>query len=383
LAQSFRQSKMRSLYKYRKFYVIFLISVLCVFYSGCGVFGGAVESFSDLVGLEETGTVIAKRAQIRTSYAVVAGDLLEVRRGDRLDVLEETTFEKVRWFRVRANDEDKTEGWIEAQNVILSEVLDKSKKLAEEKRSAQPQATGQLRAASNLRLTPEITDENILLKLEGGSKFEIVDQRYVPKIQDASGETNVREKNPEIEAAKEKDEGEKIEDKYDIWYQVRLDPTQSPAPVGWLFGRQVELQIPADIVFHQQNNRKFVSWQRIDNVVADKIPGTGNDAVTVVKPGDWVVLTRTNQVKAVDGVEPDFDGIIVFGYDKFDQSHYMAYRNNDVWGRLPLIVEGEGDNKSFTVNLRTTAGNVEPRRFTIVKDKARLRIKQPEDITLK
>src|SRR5688572_11849177 len=163
---------MRSLLNLRKFYFVGTVLCLCLILSGCGLFSSTVENLTDLVGLDETGTVIAKRAQIRTSYAVVAGDLLEVQRGDKLDILEEMTFEKVRWFRVRANDEDKTEGWIEAQNVILGEILDKSKKLAEEKKSSQPQASGQLRAASNLRLTPEITDENILLKLDHGSTFE-------------------------------------------------------------------------------------------------------------------------------------------------------------------------------------------------------------------
>ena len=374
---------MRSLFNLRKFYLVGTFLFLCLILSGCGLFSSTVENLTDLVGLDETGTVIAKRAQIRTSYAVVAGDLLEVQRGDKLDILEEMTFERVRWLRVRANDEDKTEGWIEAQNVILGEILEKSKKLAEEKKNSQPQATGQLRAASNLRLTPEITDENILLKLDHGSTFEIVDQKFVPKVQDTSGETNSTAKNPEIEAAKEGNEVEKLDEKYDIWYQVRLDPSQSPAPVGWLFGRHVELQVPTDIVFYQHNNRKFVTWQRIDTVAADKIPGTEGDTIQVAKPGSWVILSRTNEVKAFDSVEPDFDGIMVLGYDKYDQSHYMVYRNNDVWGRLPLVLEGEGDNKSFTVNLKTPDGKIEPKRFAIIKDKTRLRIKPPEDISQK
>jgi SH3-like domain-containing protein len=40
---------------------------------------------------------------------------LEVKRGETLDILDETNFEKVHWYRVRAHDEDNTEGWIEAQ----------------------------------------------------------------------------------------------------------------------------------------------------------------------------------------------------------------------------------------------------------------------------
>lgn len=372
---------MRNLYNIRKFYLLGAFLCFSLFSSGCGLFSSAMENVTDLVGLNETGTVIAQRAQIRTSYAVVAGDLLEVKRGDKLEILEEMTFEKVHWYRVRADDEDKTEGWIEAQNVILGEILEKSKKLAEEKKDSQPQATGQLRAASNLRLTPEINDENILLKLDNGAKFEIIDSKFVPKIQTASEETNT--KNPEIEAAKEENEPEKLDEKYDIWYQVRLDPSQSPAPVGWLFGRQVELQVPTDILFYQHNNKKFVTWHRIDSVVAEKIPGSDNDNMQVAKPGSWIILTRTNQVKAIDGVEPDFDGIMVLGYDKYDQSHYMVYRHNDVWGRLPLKVEGEGENKTFVLNLRMPNGQMEPKVFTVIKDRTRLRVKPPEDLTQK
>ena len=95
---------------------------------------------------ERNGTVIAPRTYIRSSYAVVAADLLEVKRGETLDILDETDYEKVHWYRVRAKDEDATEGWIEAQNVIVGKLLEKSRKLAEEDKDLQPQATAQLRA---------------------------------------------------------------------------------------------------------------------------------------------------------------------------------------------------------------------------------------------
>ena len=63
-------------------------------------------------------------------------------------------------------------------------------------------------------------------------------------------------------------------------------------------------------------------------------------AMKVTKPGSWVVLTRSNLVKARDGVEPDFDGIIVYAYDKYNEEHYMAYRSGELWGQLPLRVDG-------------------------------------------
>ena len=274
--------------KLKKIFSLLAILFIGAAASGCGVVNSAVENVTGLVGLNQTGTVIANRAQIRSSYAVVAADLLEVKRGENLEILDEIDFEKVHWYRVRASDEDKTEGWIEAQNVITNELLEKSKKIAEEDKSSQPQATAQIRAATNLRLTPEQRDDNILVKLDNLSPFEIVSWQFVPKAQDASDIDNARRgeekqtrgktKNAEIEAAKEANEPEKIDEKYDIWYKVRLDRSVSPAPAGWIFGRQVELQIPNDIVFNQHNNRKFVAWQRLDSIDAvDKSPARNSD----------------------------------------------------------------------------------------------------------
>lgn len=363
--------------------ILTAIVFAALMYNGCGVFNSAVENVSSLVGLNEKGTVIAQRAQIRSSYAVVAADLLEVKRGETLDLLEENTFENIRWFRVRARDEDQTEGWIEAQNIIVENVLEKSKELAEAAKDQQPQATGQLRAASNLRLTPEMAnDENVLLQLENGATFEITDWKFVPKVQTEEEIAAAKKKAEEASAKnpKKKDEPAKLDETYDVWYQVRLDPSQSPAPAGWLFGRQVELQVPNDIVYYQQNNKKFVTWQRLDNVETDDKPTT-NTNVPVSKPGSWVILTRTNEVKAIDGVEPDFDGILVMGYDKENQEHYPIWRNFELWGRLPLKVEGEGDNKSFIVKLRNADGVMEDKRFVIYKDKNLLKIKPPEGLT--
>lgn len=364
--------------------VLGVLVLLVCFSAGCGFIDQAVSGVSNMVGLNDTATVIAKTAQIRTSYAVVAADLLEVKRGDRLDLLDEVEFEKVLWYRVRAHDETKTEGWIEAQNVITSDVMDKSKKLAEEFKDVPAQASGQLRAASNLRLAPDMSPENVLFKLANGSNFEIMGWKYVPKQDvpdvDDSNKSAANQskdsKNEDIEAAKEGDQIDKLDDKYDIWYKVRLDPSVSPAPAGWLFGRQVELQVPSDIIYFQPNNRKFVAWQRLDAENADK--GAVGRAST---PGNWVVLYRSNAVKAIDGVEPDFDGIQILAFDKYDQNYYTAYRTSgDVWGLLPLRIEGTGDNKTFTVQLRGPDGKMVEKRFTAFKDKSRVKITPPEDI---
>ena len=369
----------------RKVFVLSAVLLTVTFLSGCSFLGDAVNSLQSAAGLSSTCTVIAKKANIRTSYAVVAQDLLEVKRGDVLDVVDQVDFEKTIWYRVRAHDEDQTEGWIEAQNVITSEVLEKSKKLAEEDKDAQPQANGLLRNKTNLRLTPEQNPENILVKLDNGSTFEIMAWKFVPKAEDtsdvdANANANAprRSRNAEIEAAKTADEGEKMDEKYDVWYKVRLDPSVSPAPSGWIFGRQVELQVPTDIVFYQQNNKKFVTWQRIDGVDTS----LKDDQKSGAKPSSWVILSRTNESKAVNGDEPDFDGVLLLGYDKYDQSHYRIYPLiGEVWGKLPMKMEGSGDSRTFTLRLRNkNSGQIEEKRFVVTSDKNRWRLKLPEDM---
>jgi len=229
-----------------------------------------------------------------------------------------------------------------------------------------------------------MSPQTVLYKLPSSSTFEIMSWKYVPKQEvsdvdddSANQRRSSKTKNEEIEAAREEGEPEKLEDKYDMWYLVRLDPSVSPAPAGWLFGRQVELQVPTDISFFQSNNRKFVAWQRLDAENVER-GAVGRGAT----PGSWVVLSRSPASKPIDGVEPDFDGIVVLAFDKYDQSYYTAFRTSgDVWGTMPLRVEGSGDSKSFVVRLRAPDGQMVDKRFAVIRDKGgRLRVTPPEDL---
>jgi hypothetical protein len=159
----------------RSYSKIFFIIIIALCAAGC----------TTLAKKEDSGVVIARRAQVRSSVAVVAADLVEVNRGDVVDILDTDTAENgERWLRVRVHNEESTEGWIEARNVMPQDVLDKSKELAQEDKEIPAQATGQLRASTNVRLTPDRTNnDNIMMKLESGSKFEIVSWKRVPKPQ--------------------------------------------------------------------------------------------------------------------------------------------------------------------------------------------------------
>jgi hypothetical protein len=338
---------------------------------------------------DETGVVIARRAQVRSSTAVVAADLVEVSRGDVVDILDSSTVPETgeRWLRVRARDVETTEGWIEARNIMPQDVLDRARQLGEEDKGIPAQAAGQLRASTNLRLTPDRSNnENIMMKLESGAVFDIVGWKRVPKPK--SSETTESDDAPKAGSApqnnnrarRDADAPKEPEETNELWYKVRLPPSVSPAPAGWIYGKQVELMVPSDIIFYR-TGREFVAWRRLDDESAgNESSPKDKDAAKDVKPGSWVILEKgsSNEPRKLD--EPDFDRIYVLGYDKNRQEHYTAYRSPDLKGFLPLRVEGRGDNKTFSVRIQGEDGQTQDVQYKVYRDdKGILKVSSPSE----
>lgn len=352
-----------------KHITIFLLLVLAAVLSGCSTLA------SKLAKKDEAGVVIARRAQVRSSTAVVAADLVEVNRGDQVDILDTDVDQNgERWLRVRAHDEENTEGWIESRNVMPNDVLERSRKLAEEDKEIPPQATGQLRASTNLRLSPDRNgNENIMMKLDSGSKFDIISWKRVPKPK--SSETTESDTAPKAgsvqsnnKVKKERDEEKEPEETNELWYKVRLSPSISPAPGGWIYGKQVELTVPSDIIFYR-TGREFVAWHRLDSDAdVEANSKRDKDAAKDAKPGSWVILEKSssNEPHKID--EPDFDRIYVLGYDKYNQEHYTAYRSPDLKGFLPLRVDEQGANKTFIVRIQDEDGQVKEQQYKVYHD---------------
>ncbi len=340
----------------------------------------------------DTGVVVARRTQIRSSTAVVAADLLVVSRGDPVDILDfqdvqdpTDNSKKERWLRVQAHDEDSTEGWIESRNVMPDEVLQASRKLAEEDKGIPAQATGQLRASSNLRLGPDRSgNENIMMRLDSGSSFEIVGWKRVEKPKSSEAiESDVAPKAGSAQPGASggskgnRDENEP-EETNELWYKVRLPSLISPAPAGWIYGKQVELTVPSDIIFYR-TGREFVAWQRLDGDSSDADGSKGKDIAKEAKPGSWVILEKSSSNQPHTLGEPDFDRIYVLGYDKRDQEHYTAYRSPDLKGFLPCRVEGRPDNKTFTIRVQDESGQVSDVQYSIYKDgRGYLKVSAPD-----
>ncbi len=343
---------------------------------------GLAEGCNTLAKRNNTGVIVARRAQIRSSTAVVAADLLEVDRGDAVDILDfqdvqdpTDNSKKERWLRVQAHDEDNTEGWIESRNVMPDDVLQASRKLADEDKSVSAQATGQLRASSNLRLSPDRSgNENIMMRLDSGSSFEIVGWKRVPKPKSSEAiESDIAPKAGSAQQGtargnKENPDDNEPEETNELWYKVRLPSSISPAPAGWIYGKQVELTVPSDIIYYR-TGREFVAWQRLDGESPESDGSAKNkDAAKEAKPGSWVILEKSSSNQPHTLSEPDFDRIYVLGYDKRDQEHYTAYRSPDLKGFLPCRVQGTADNKTFIIRVQDESGQISDVQYGIYKD---------------
>jgi hypothetical protein len=334
---------------------------------------------SALANKERTGIVITRRAQLRSSTALVAADIKEVVRNDAVDILDSNTAENgEQWLHVRTHDAESTEGWLEARNIMPQEMLERSRQLAHEDDGIPAQAAGQLRASTNIRFSPDRSrNDNILMKLESGARFDIVGWKRVPKPK--SSETTESDDAPKAGAAQQSEdrrrEGDDLkmpEETNELWYKVRLSPSVSPAPAGWVYGKQVELTVPSDIIFYR-TGREFVAWQRLDaeperTEQSSQQSSQGEaDSTRDTQPGSWVILEKSSASDTGKPDAPDFDRIYVLGYDKDRQEHYTVYRSPDLEGYLPLRVEEQGDKKIFTLKLQHE-GQLKDARYRVTTD---------------
>src|SRR5215475_3390777 len=124
-----------------------LVALSSVFITACSL----LPSDSKI----DEGIVNVPKLKIRSSTALAALDLAEVKRGDRLEILEQaqvkTPTRTSEWYKVRTKSRDATEGWVEARYVINKSIVDKTQELFEKSKSITSQGTGRLKVQTKLR----------------------------------------------------------------------------------------------------------------------------------------------------------------------------------------------------------------------------------------
>src|ERR1700759_1092464 len=107
----------------------------------------------------DEGVVIVPTLKIRSTTAPAALDLAEVKRGDRLDILEQAQYKTPtpvgEWYKVRTKDKSAIEGWVETRYVINKSVVDKINAQFEKSQALPSQGSGHLKVQTKLRMDPD------------------------------------------------------------------------------------------------------------------------------------------------------------------------------------------------------------------------------------
>src|SRR6185369_14196104 len=199
----------------------------------------------------DEGIVIATKEKIRSSTATVALELAEVKRGDKLDILDQaqvkTPTRTAEWYKVRTKEKNAVEGWIEARHVISKSVVDKATDLYEKSKAISSQGIGRLKVQTRLRIDP---GGDVATYLSRGTMVEIV------------GKTRTTVK-PEKQQDADSEDAEEPETRTVIWYQIRLPETEVLRS-GWVGAQQVQLDTPDEILYLEGEGRRFTGWVVFD-----------------------------------------------------------------------------------------------------------------------
>jgi len=301
----------------------------------------------------DEGIVITNKESLRSSTAPAAVALAEVKRGDRLDILEQTQFKTptrtAEWYKVRTKTKEAVEGWIEARYVISKALVDKSEELFEKSKAIPSQGTGRLKVQTKLRIEP---GGDVVTFLSRGMMVDIV------------GKTRTTIKPDKAQEADSEDTDEP-ETRTVIWYQVRL-PESEVLRSGWVGAQQVQLDTPDEILYLEGEGRRFTGWVVFDQTKAKK--GEMKD--------NYIALMKSLSTEG----PIDFTRLWILIYSP-EQGRYVGASidgktvEDGLRGVLPITIRP--DHRGFTIHELDENGKPVPAEYEAIRtDPSHLRVRR-------
>lgn len=316
----------------RRFLAGLSLLLSAIFVSACSLISG--ESKID------EGIVIVPKLIIRSTTAPAARNLAEVKRGDRLEILEQsqvkTPTRTVEWYKVRTKSKDATEGWVESRSVINKSIVDKTQELFEKSLATPSQGTGRLKVQTKLRIE---AGGDVVTYLSRGTMVEIVGKartQFKPEKQQDSDDSDEATEEPETRTV--------------LWYQVRL-PESEVLRAGWVGAQQVQLDVPDEILHLEGEGRRFTGWVVFDQT-KDKKGEMKNNYIALMKS-----LSTEGPV--------DFTRIWVLVYSAERGRYESPYIKDGLRGVLPVTVNA--DHRGFTIHELDESGKPVPAQYEAIR----------------
>jgi hypothetical protein len=286
----------------------------------------------------DRGVVIAEKAQVSNSTALVATPLKELKRGDEVDILERRSVNQREFTRVRVAGDKPLEGWMETHVVISKHIVDQCQQLANEWKDISTQAMGKTKDKLKLRLKPG-RDSEVATLLPSGTKLDILGRAETERRADSDSETKDAQKASESSRS-------------DSWFKVRLGSDQL-IKAGWIYADSIELTPPDSISGLLGAGRRFAAWQPFGKVL---------DPETKNEESHYIILDKYAYSKD-DAI--DFDRIYVVIWDTEKHGYSSIHIESLLRGVYPLRVSSKGDSYTFTVDLLNKKGEPQAVNYAI------------------
>jgi SH3-like domain-containing protein len=252
----------------------------------------------------EVAYVMLPAVNVDDTPAQVRARVVTLNHGERVDVLERFGD----WRNIRTTD--GIEGWTRADGLMDEATFDASRKLLRETSVIPAQAEGSTVTQLSLRSSPG-RDAPALAQLAQSQQVQIFKRRVVsPKAAGDPGSAGPPE----------------------AWYLVRAGSS-----AGWLVGRLVSLDIPADISMYSEDVN-LVAW-----LVLRKVADNGREVP------EYLTADR-------EGKEYDFTHIRVFTWWPKRQQYVTAYVEGRLQGYFPIRVGEANGNPTFRLRLTDEQG---------------------------
>ena len=297
--------------------LILLLSCPALLSAGCNILNN--EPVIDEV------VVIAPKLVIRSSTAAVALDLMELKRGDRLEILDtaevRTPTRVEEWYKVRTKDKNPVVGWVESRYVINQSIVKKLDDLFQITKDLPVQGRGRLKVQTKLRVEPA---GDVVTLLSRGVMVDVV------------GKARTTVKQEKQQSPEDSDEPqEEPEAKTVLWLQIRLPDTEV-LHSGWVGAQQVDLDVPEEILHLEGEGRRFTGWVAFEQV-REKNGELKNNYIGLMKN--------------IDSNDPvDFSRVWVLYYSFENHRYNGAYIESGLRGMLPVTLGTSTGHAGFKFN---------------------------------
>ncbi|HKF57197.1 MAG TPA: SH3 domain-containing protein [Blastocatellia bacterium] len=316
----------------------YVLATILVFGLGVVLTACSILSGDPKIG---EGIVIAPKLKIRSTTAQVALDLAEVKRGDKLEILDhaeiKTPTQIDEWYKVRTKAADGVVGWVQARDMVNQAVVDKTEVLFQKSKELPAQGKGRLKVRTKLRVDP---GGDVATFLSRNTQVEIVGKQR----------TTIK---PEKQASEDTDEAaEEPEARTILWYEIRL-PEAEILKAGWVGAQQVDLDVPEEIMYLEGEGRRFTGWVVFDQS-HDKAGRIKNNYIGLMKS-----LGTEGPI--------DFTRLWVLSYSPAEGHYNGSYIEDGLKGVLPVTLETASGHKGFTIHELDDSGKVVPVEYQLLR----------------